>query len=97
MGDKRRVPREGTARGLWKMGPPPERKGPPPITQMQVLSLEQVRMKYCVAEDKQFPGVWRAEPVNYHGRGFVFLFKGEMAKYEAAAFAKNKNRRDGFA
>jgi hypothetical protein len=48
-------------------------------------------MRYCAIEDPLFPGTWRAEPIKYTGRGFVYLFLGESARSDAMAFAKSKN------
>lgn len=96
MSYERGARRGGDARGLWRVVAPGEKVPAPIPAPRTILTLEQP-VRYCAVEDKHFPGTWRVEPVDYRGRGVVYLFHGEMAKYEAAAFAKSKNRRDGFA
>jgi hypothetical protein len=87
---KRGIRRGGDARGLWKLVPLPEK---PTVDQMLAASREQTKAFYHARPDLLFRGMWRAEPIGYGGRGAVFLFKGEMAKYEAMGFAKVWNRR----
>lgn len=48
-------------------------------------------IRYCAIEDQLFPGTWRAEPISYTGRGFVYLFLGPDARFDALAFVKSKN------
>jgi hypothetical protein len=45
--------------------------------------------KYRVLPDKLFPGTWRVEPVDYTGRGIVYLFPNEE---EARDWEKRKNK-----
>jgi hypothetical protein len=48
-------------------------------------------VRYHACEDPLFPGEWRVEPVKYAGRGVVYLFRGDDARFEALAWAKHKN------
>jgi hypothetical protein len=48
-----------------------------------------IPMKYHALEDPLFPGTWRAEPLDYAGRGIVYLFRSEA---EAWACAKRKTK-----
>lgn len=48
--------------------------------------------RYRAFEDPLFRGTWRVEPINYAGRGFVYLFNGSTARQEATAWEKEKNR-----
>lgn len=47
--------------------------------------------QYRAVPDVLFPGTWRAEPVNYKGRGMVYLFHGEGAQREAEEYARHRN------
>lgn len=82
--------RSGSARGLWKIVPLPPK---PTVEEMLTASREQTKVFYHARPDGLFPGTWRAEPIDYEGRGAVFLFRGDMGKYEAIAFSKIWNRR----
>jgi hypothetical protein len=79
--------RGGSTAGLYKLSQDLLPKAPP--------TLDPPKPKhYLFCEDLLFPGVWRSEPVDYQGRGFVFLFTGQMARWEAMAFTKSWNRRN---
>jgi hypothetical protein len=100
MGKTSNTHRGGTVRGLWKMAPTDTEPVPvPSIGMLLDISLyDQPHMRYMARESKQrqFPGEWRAEPVNYRGRGIIYFFCGEDAKFDAERFVKEKNLRDGF-
>lgn len=46
-------------------------------------------MKYRTFEDPLFPGVWRVEPVDYTGRGIVYLFHDVL---DAHTCVRRKNK-----
>lgn len=87
--------RDGDARGLYKVVVKAASPAPSAPSVLSVITLQQPA-PYRAIEDVLFPGTWRAEPEDYAGRGIVYLFRGEMAKYEAIAWAKKKNRQWGF-
>jgi len=65
-------------RSLLKLPKPIEVVKPQPVAQYQVRR----------DEDQGFEPSWRVEPVNYTGRGIVYLFDCES---DAEAFVKQKN------
>jgi hypothetical protein len=95
MGNVRGVSRGGDARGLYKVVSRDQAAKPAAPMFTQAVVTLQTPALYCAVEDKQFPGTWRAQPMNYQGSGVVYLFRGDMAKYEALAWAKKKNKQWG--
>lgn len=98
MGNKNSRRRDGTVRGMWRTVWHTTWPAVPaaPVNALLPYQLEQPRMRYHARACEFIRGEWRAEPVNYQGRGVVYLFHGATAEAQARAFAADKNFRDGF-
>lgn len=91
MGFPRRDRRgESKTVGLFKMVMDPHPKKteawPFPVVRLP-------RMLYHAIPDKLFPGAWHALPVNYTGRGLVYILRTHK---DAEAKAAEVNKRQGF-
>lgn len=88
MGFPRRDRRgESKTVGLFKMLPP---KNPEPFPSH---ILKQPLMRYHAIADRLFSGKWLALPLNYIGRGIVYIFGNRKEAEEKAA---EVNKRQGF-
>lgn len=89
MGFPRRDRRGGSKTvGLFKMLPPKNSTETVPV-----YLLMHVPMRYHAIPDKLFPGKWLAQPVDYMGRGIVYIYN---TPEEAKEKASQVNRRQGF-
>lgn len=89
MGFPRRDRRGGSKTvGLFTMLPPKTQNETVPV-----YLLMHVPMRYHAIPDKLFPGKWLAQPVDYTGRGIVYIYgNAEDAKEQASRV----NKRQGF-
>jgi hypothetical protein len=84
----RMIRHPGSTRGLWAIVKPAARN-------IASEPLPSPNLRYCAVADALFPGIWLAQPLNYEGRGFVYVFRGPDAELEAKAFVNDKNRKGG--
>jgi hypothetical protein len=81
--------RKGFRVNAWKATDVPYAPPTAAAAAQMVVTIEEPR-RYHALEDCLFPGTWKVEPVDYVGRGIVYLFKTEA---EARDWAKHKNQK----